>query len=52
MVETLLARDLPETLSGTYEAQGVWNRVDNRFVETGPESTRWIFESEFRCTGM
>ena len=24
----------------------------NRFIEIGPDETRWTFETEFRCTGV
>lgn len=51
MIETLEARDAPKRLCGTYEADGVWNRVDNLFEEIDDHSTRWISEVEFRFRG-
>lgn len=50
MIETITVRDLPKRFAGTYEADGVWNLVDNRFVELGPKRTKWISECEFRGT--
>ncbi len=52
-VETIIeAKNPPEELVYTYTAKGAWNRVVNRFEEIGPDRTRWIFESEFNCSGM
>lgn len=48
MTETVIAPDLPDELAGTYETEGVWNLINNRFVEEGPDRTRWIAETEFR----
>ena len=52
IVETIETRNLPDELVCIYEAKGAWNRVVNRFVEIGPDQTRWEFETEFRCTGI
>lgn len=52
MIETITSRNFPDEFSGTYEAQGVWNSVANRFSEEGPEKTRWTMESEFKCSGF
>lgn len=52
MKETVIHRDLPDELSFTYEAKGVWNSCVNRFVEVGPDATRWEMDNEFRCTGF
>ena len=52
MIETITERNLPEEFSGTYETEGVWNLMKNRFEEDGPDRTRWIAESEFRCSGL
>jgi hypothetical protein len=48
MIETIITRDLPDEFSGTYQAKGVWNRIDNRFYEDGSSRTRWVTESDFR----
>ena len=52
MIETITERNLPDEFSGTYETEGVWNGMKNRFVEDAPDRTRWIAESEFRCSGL
>lgn len=52
MVETITSRNPPDEFTGTYETKGVWNRVRNKFVEIGPDKTRWAFETEFRCSGF
>lgn len=52
MLETITERNLPDTFSGTYEAKGCWNEVNNRFIENGPEKTKWRVDTEFRCSGF
>ena len=52
MIETVTRRDLPDEFSGTYETEGVWNLMNNRFSEEGPDRTRWIAETEFRCSAL
>ena len=52
MIETVSVRDLPDELSGTYEATGVMNWVNNHFVEISPKKTRWVVETEFRFSGL
>jgi len=52
IVETVEANRLPDEMVCTYEAQGAWNRVANRFTVTVPDKTRWEFDTEFRCRGM
>lgn len=52
MIETILKRDLPDEFTGTYEAQGVWNWIGNRFFEEGPDKTRWELETEFKFSGL
>ena len=52
MTETVTRRELPDVFAGTYEAKGVWNEVINRFQEVSPDETKWIIETEFRCTGF
>lgn len=47
MIETLEARNLPERFVAIYEADGMWNRNENRFEDLGG-STRWTMECEFR----
>jgi len=52
MVETVESKHLPEEMTCIYTAPGAWNRVTHRFVEMGSHETRWIFDTEFRCTGV
>ena len=52
MIETIEKRSLPDEFTGTYEANGVWNRVENRFYEDGDEATRWHIGTEFRFSGL
>lgn len=48
MIETVTSRNLPDELTGTYESEGVWNLIENRFVDEGPDRTRWIADTEYR----
>jgi hypothetical protein len=52
MIETITKRELPEQFNGTYDAKGVFNIVNNRFIEVGPQKTRWESECEFRFSGF
>ena len=52
MIETITHKDLPREFHGTYEAKGVFNKIENTFEEVGPNKTRWISENEFICTGF
>ena len=51
MVETIVARDFPDTFSATYEAKGVMNWIANRFHEADHHRTRWVMETEFKFKG-
>ena len=52
MTETIENEFLPEEVTYIYEAKGAWNRVVNRFSENSPDQTKWVFETDFRCTGF
>ena len=52
MVETIVENDLPNALKATYEAKGVFNVIENRFIAESPSRTRWEAENEFRFTGF
>lgn len=52
MLETITQRDLPDMLTATYEAKGVWNQAINRFEESGIDRTTWSIDTEFRCSGI
>ncbi|MBY5992475.1 SRPBCC family protein [Ferrimonas balearica] len=50
MVETIELRQLPERFRAVFEAEGVWNRCDNHFIDQQAH-TLWRMENEFRCRG-
>ena len=52
MVETITRRELPDYFDGTYDTKGVFNIVKNRFIEVGPNKTRWESENEFQFTSL
>ena len=52
IIETITARNYPDEFSAIYEADKVWNLVENRFVDVGERKTRWILDSEFKCSGL
>jgi hypothetical protein len=52
MIETIVRRDLPDNFTGTYDAQGVHNIIENHFYTDGPESTRWVMDTEFQFSGF
>lgn len=52
MIETITVKNLPDEFSFTYEAKGVFNIVENHFIEVNGNKTKWIFNSEFQCKGF
>ena len=52
MIETITRRNLPEEFSGTYDAKGVHNIISNKFIELGPNKTKYLTESEFQFKGF
>ncbi|NNC83175.1 MAG: SRPBCC family protein [Flavobacteriales bacterium] len=52
LLETITHKDLPERFDGTYEMDGTWNLVQNRFIELGPDRTRWEGDVEFKFKGF
>jgi hypothetical protein len=52
MIETIVKRNMPEEFSATYEATGVWNAVENYFIEVDENTTSWVFGTEFKFTGF
>lgn len=52
MIETITNRNLPHEFSGTYEAKGVVNMIENHFYELGEDKTRWVAENEFNFSGI
>ena len=47
MIETITKKNFPDEFSGTYEAKGVFNKIDNHFIELGPNTTKWVAVNEF-----
>lgn len=52
MTETILSRNLPEDFTGTYEAKGVYNRIQNRFEAIDKNLTRYHSYNEFKFRGF
>ena len=52
MIETITVKNFPDEFSGTYEAKGVWDEVKNYFHELNENTTKWVSENEFRCSGF
>lgn len=52
MIETIIARELPDKFSATYEAKGVFNRIDNYFVKYDDCTTIWRLDACFEFTGF
>lgn len=52
MTETIQDRALPDLFSAVYQADAVWNLVENHFAELPDGKTRWRIDTEFRCSGF
>ncbi len=52
MIETITVKNLPHEFSGTYEANGVFNIVKNKFVALPNNRTKYISEQEFQFKGI
>ena len=52
MVQTITKMDPPEFFSATYEADKVWNLIDNQFIALDDTTTRWVVDNEFKCGGF
>jgi len=52
MIETITVNKLPEEFSGTYEAKGVYNLVNNYFEELPDGKTKYWSISEFQFKGF
>lgn len=52
MIETITVRNLPHEFSGTYEVNGVFNIVRNKFLPVGNNKTKYISEQEFEFSGF
>jgi len=52
MIETIIVRNLPDELSATYKAKGVFNIVKNRFISITNDRTNYLTEQEFQFSGF
>lgn len=52
MIETITVRNLPDEFAGTYEANGAFNIVKNKFLPLPGERTLYINEQEFQFKGF
>jgi hypothetical protein len=52
MIETITVNKLPEEFSGTYEAKGVYNLVNNYFESLSDGQTKYWSISEFQFKGF
>ena len=52
LIETVVERNLPDEFNGHYEWPGGRNTLDNRFIELGPERTRWESVCAYTFTGF
>lgn len=52
MIETIERKNLPEEFTGTYEMNGVLNRVENRFNSLDHKTTKYETVNTFKFKGM
>jgi len=52
MIETIVKNKLPNKLFVTYDAKGVFNVQKNYFEVEEGNSTKWISDNEFECSGF
>ena len=52
MIETIISRNLPDEFNATYEAPGVFNQIENRFIETSPNKTKWESNNVFKFSSF
>lgn len=52
MIETITVNKLPNEFSGTYEAKGVFNQVQNFFEELPDDQTKYWTINEFQFKGF
>lgn len=52
MIETIMARNLPEEFHGIYEMKGGVNILKNYFIPVSDTQTKWVSESEFKFSGL
>ena len=52
MIETVVKHSPPDLFASAFEARGVRNLVENRFIEEDSDKTRWVMTNAFRFTGL
>ena len=52
MIETITARDLPESFAGKYEINGIENYINNSFMALDENRTLYTTENEFIFSGL
>lgn len=52
LIETIVEHNPPERFASLFEARGVRNFVENRFIADGPDATRWVMANSFKFTGF
>lgn len=52
MIETITSKNLPDEFSGTYEAPGAFNIVNNYFESLNDQQTRYIAHQEFKFDSL
>ncbi len=48
LIETITERRLPDEFNGTYEWAGGRNTLQNRFIEMGPNRTKWVSTCDYQ----
>lgn len=52
LIETITRKDLPNSFDGTYETNGVYNIVKNKFIALPDNTTKYISDQEFQLSGL
>lgn len=52
IIETITVHNFPDEFSATYESEGVWNLIKNRFVDVDEQTTRWVLDCECKVSGI
>lgn len=52
LIETITHKDLPHAFDGTYETNGVFNIVKNKFIALPDNTTKYISDQEFQLSGL
>jgi uncharacterized protein YndB with AHSA1/START domain len=52
IMETITICSSPEVFAATYEAQGVWNLISNRFMQTAEGTTRWVLDADCKFSSL